>query len=103
MGFSDFKVNSLLISQMLENVLKSFDVFFGNIKNSTVLFLEHSHTSDAVNDFLGKEFSDDTPHVGNTIKGSLQFDFNCNEILLSCEQASVCQSLFVLTRNVGEG
>ena len=68
---------------MNENVFESLDVFFRDIKNCTLLVLEHTHSSYVVNDVLCEEFSQDAPHKGDRLESLLEFELYCDEIFLA--------------------
>ena len=71
---------------MNENVFESLDEVFRNVKNGTLLVLEHAHAPNLVYNILGEVFSKDTPHERNRHESLLKFEFDCYEVFLAGEK-----------------
>ena len=82
---------------MNENIFESLDEIFRNIKNGSLLVLEHAHAPYLINNILRKEFSKDTPHEGNCLESLLKFEFDCYEVFLAGEKRTCMQGLLIVT------
>ena len=82
---------------MVEDVFEPRNLIFCHIKNGSSLIFIHSHSADIVNDVLGEELLEDTPHVGNRHEFLFEFDLNGDALLLSSEETSGLKGCLVVT------
>ena len=87
---------------MIENIFKSLNVIFLDIKDCSSLVLEHPHTSDSIYDVLGQELSEDSPNEGDGLESLLELNLNGDAVFLSSEETSRMQGLLVMARKVSK-
>jgi len=71
---------------MVEDVVEPLDMIFGDIKNGSLLVLEHPHAADAVGDVLGEELPEDAPDIGDGHEALVELYLDGNEVLLPSQQ-----------------
>ena len=73
---------------MVEDIVESLYILFGDIKDRALLVLKHSHSANAVSDVLSKEFPENAPDIRDSHESLLKLYLDSNEVFLASEQTS---------------